>query len=66
MQIAAKPTGRPGFTPIPLRWRIEASLGTRTTRYRSLARDWTTTPEAAENALWIANTKRALKIVVRQ
>lgn len=66
VQIAAQPTGRSGFTPIPLRWRVEASIGTLTTRYRSLARDWTTTPEAAENALWIANTKRALKIVVRQ
>ena len=68
VQIAAKPAaaGGAGFTPIPLRWRVEASIGTLTTRYRSLVRDWTTTPEAAENALWIANTKRALKIVVRQ
>ncbi len=66
VQIAAKPTDSPGFTPIPLRWRVEATFGVLTTRYRSLARDWTTTPEAAENALWIANTRRALKIVVRQ
>ncbi len=66
VQIAAKPTDSSGFTPIPLRWRVEATFGVLTTRYRSLARDWTTTPEAAENALWIANTRRALKIVVRQ
>jgi putative transposase len=66
VQIAAKPVDGAGFTPIPLRWRVEASLGTLTTRYRSLVRDWTTTPEAAENALWIANTRRALKIAVRQ
>ena len=66
VQIAAKPTDSSGFTPIPLRWRVEATFGILTTRYRSLTRDWTTTPEAAENALWIANTRRALKIVVRQ
>ena len=66
VQIAAQPTDSPGFTPIPLRWRVEATFGILTTRYRSLTRDWTTTPEAAENALWIANTRRALKIVVRQ
>jgi transposase len=66
IQIAAKPPGQTGgFTPIPLRWRVEATFGTLTTRYRSLIRDWTTTPEAGENSLWIANTRRALRIICK-
>jgi putative transposase len=50
VQIAAKPTDSPGFAPIPLRWRVEASIGTLTTRYRSLARDWTTTPQESPHS----------------
>jgi putative transposase len=63
VQIAATPADRTGFTPIPLRWRVEATFGILTTRYRSLSRDWTTSAGAAENNLWIANTRRALKIL---
>src|SRR5688572_29491470 len=38
-QVSSRETGAKGFAPLPLRWRIEATFGTATNRYRRLTRN---------------------------
>jgi putative transposase len=62
IQIASRnaEAARKGFVPQPIRWRIEATFGTCTNRYRRLTRNLEHSPEAAENAFKIANARRLL------
>ncbi len=50
-----------GFEPLPLRWRIEATFGTLSNRYRRLTRNLEQSPAAAEDAVSIANCHRLLR-----
>lgn len=61
VQISSRPPEAKGFTPVPLRWRIEATFGTQTNRYRRLTRNLEQSPAAAENAVEIANFRRVLR-----
>jgi putative transposase len=53
------------FTPLPLRWRIEATFGTQTNRYRRLTRTLEQSPTPAEDAVAIANCHRVLRTYTR-
>jgi putative transposase len=66
VQVSTKPAEAAGFTPLPLRWRLEASFGTQTNRYRRLTRNLEQSPGAAENAVELANFHRVLKIYGRE
>ena len=61
VQIASRPADAKGFTPLPLRWRIEATFGTLTNRYRRLTRNLEQSTPAAEDAVAIANGHRLLR-----
>ena len=54
------------FTPLPVRWRVEATFGTQTNRYRHLTRNLTQSPTAAEDAVYLANFHRVLKAYHRE
>jgi transposase len=54
-----------GFTPLPLRWRIEQTFGTLSTRYRRLTRNWEESPGNAEDAVKIANCRQLIRSYVR-
>ena len=58
------PTAR-GFAPLPVRWRIEATFGTLTNRYRRLTRNLEQSGEAAENVIEMANLRRVLRVLTR-
>jgi putative transposase len=58
------PTVR-GFAPLPVRWRIEATFGTLTNRYRRLTRNLEQSSGAAENVVEVANLRRVLRILTR-
>src|SRR3954454_19228672 len=58
------PTAR-GFAPLPVRWRIEATFGTLTNRYRRLTRNLEQSGEAAENVVELANLRRVLRVLTR-
>src|SRR3954469_13686913 len=58
------PTAR-GFAPLPVRWRIEATFGTLTNRYRRLTRNLEQSGEAAENVVEPANLRRVLRVLTR-
>jgi len=66
IQVSTRPEGIKGFVPLPLRWRIEATLGTQTNRFRHLTRNLTQAPGAAEDAIWLDNTHRLLKVYHRE
>jgi len=66
VQVSTRPKEAKGFTPLPLRWRVEATFGTLTNRYRRLTRNLEQSPEAAEDAVWIANCHRVLKAYCRE
>jgi putative transposase len=66
VQVSSKPAHVAGFTPLPLRWRIEATFGTHTNGYRRLTRNLEQDAAAAENAVEIANFHRVLKAYARQ
>ena len=55
-----------GFTPLPLRWRIEATFGTATNRYRCLTRNLEQYAQYAENAYEIASFRRVLRVYGRE
>lgn len=61
VQIATRPKDIREFMPLPLRWKIEATFGTQTNRYRHLTRDLTQSPTAAEDAIWLANAHRLMQ-----
>ena len=65
VQIAFRAPDAKGFTPLPLRWRIEATFGTQTNRYRRLTRNLEQSPAAAEDAVAIANCHRVLRAYAR-
>lgn len=66
VQVSSKPLDAPGFTPLPLRWRIERTFGTHTNGYRRLTRNLEQDAPAAENAVEMANFHRVLKAYGRQ
>ena len=66
VQVSTKPAEIAGFTPLPLRWRIEATFGTQTNCYRRLTRNLEQDAPAAENAVELVNCHRVLKAYARQ
>lgn len=66
-EVTTKPAGQinKDFTPLPLRWRVEATNGTNTNRSRRLTRNLEVTPQAAENRLMMANARRTLAMYDR-
>jgi len=50
---------------LPLRWRIEATFGTATNRYRRLTRNLEQYARYAENAYEIASCRRVLRVYAR-
>ena len=61
VQVSSPAAGAKGFQPLPLRWRIEATFGTQTNRYRRLTRNLEQSPTAAEDAVEIANFHHVLR-----
>src|SRR3954467_13261448 len=59
-QVSSREPQTTGFTPLPLRWRIEATFGTATNRYRRLTRNLEQYAQYAENAYEIASFRRVL------
>src|SRR5919202_1472812 len=53
------------FAPLPVRWRIEATFGTLTNRYRRLTRNLEQSPEAPEHVVEVANLRRVLRVLTR-
>jgi transposase len=65
IQVSTRDSGVKGFTPLPLRWRIEATFGTQTNRYRRLTRNLEQTDIAAADAVEIANCHRVVRAYAR-
>jgi putative transposase len=65
VQVSLRDPASHGFVPLPLRWRIEATFGTLTNRYRRLSRHWEQSADAAENLVEIANLRRVLRVLTR-
>ncbi len=51
VQVSTRPPEMTEFLPLPVRWRIEATFGTQTNRYRRLTRNLEQSPAAAEDAV---------------
>jgi len=66
VQVSSKPADVAKFTPLPLRWRIEATFGTQTTCYRRLTRNLEQDAPAAENVVELVNFHCVLKAYARQ
>ena len=66
VQVSTRPAEVKGFQPLPVRWRVEATFGTQTNRYRRLTRNLEQSPEAAEDAVRIVNCHRVLKAYARE
>ena len=64
-QISSREARTAGFAPLPLRWRIEATFGTATNRYRRLTRNLEQYARYAENAYEIASCRRVLRVYAR-
>lgn len=66
-EVTMKPANRTGtpFIPLPLRWKVEATNGTNTNRYRRLTRNLEASLQAAEDALLIASVRRVLNLYNR-
>ncbi len=64
-RVAARPHERHGFTPVPLRWRVEQALGVLTIRNRRLVRDWEQLPEVSETMMIVANLRRLVRTVAK-
>src|SRR5436309_564249 len=65
VQVSLRDPAARGFAPLPVRWRIEATFGTLTNRYRRLTRNLEQSPEAAENVVEVANLRRILRVLTR-
>ena len=50
---------------MPLRWRIEATFGTGTNRYRRLTRNLEQHAKSAEDAFELAHFRRVLRVYAR-
>jgi putative transposase len=62
-QVPSPETGaKRSFTPLPLRWRIEATFGTGTNRYRRMTRNLEQQAESAEDAFELAHFRRVLRV----
>jgi putative transposase len=66
VEIVAKSKGATGFTPLPVRWRVEAAFGALTNFHRRLVRNWEQSLSAAANSLWVANARRTLRVATRK
>ena len=66
VQISTRAPDAQGFTPLPVRWRIEATFGTLANRYHRLTRNLEQSPQAAEDAVTLANCHRLLRAFHRQ
>ena len=65
VQVSLRDPAARGFAPLPVRWRIEATFGTLTNRYRRLTRNLEQSGEAAENVVGMANLRRVLRVLTR-
>jgi putative transposase len=65
IQVVLRDSASRGFAPLPLRWRIEATFGTLTNRYRRLSRHLEQSADAAENLVEVANLRRLLRVLTR-
>jgi putative transposase len=65
VQVSVRDPASRGFTPLPLRWRIEATFGMLTDRHRGLTRNLEQSTEAAENLVEIANLRRVLPVLTQ-
>jgi len=65
VQVSRRDPAARGFAPLPVRWRIEATFGTLTNRYRRLTRNLEQSGEAAENVVELANLRRVLRVLTR-
>ena len=65
VEIVAKAEGTKGFTPLPVRRRVEATFGSLTNFPRRLVRNWEPSLPAAANSLWGANARRTLRAATR-
>jgi putative transposase len=64
-QVSTRQSKSGGFAPLPLRWRIEATFGTMTNRYRRLTRNLEQHAKSAEDAFELANFRRVLRVYAR-
>src|SRR5215204_5931142 len=64
-QISTREPEAKGFAPLPLRWRIEATFGTGTNRYRRLTRNLEQQAKSAEDAFELAHFRRILRVYAR-
>ena len=65
VEVTTRPPDAKGFTPLPIRWRIERTFGTQTNHYRRLTRNLEQSAEASENAVEVTNFHRVLKVYCR-
>lgn len=65
VQVSLRDPAARGFAPLPVRWRIEATFGTLTNRYRRLTRNLEQSGEAAGNVLEMTNLRRVLRVLTR-
>jgi putative transposase len=65
VQVSLRDPAAGSFVPLPVRWRIEATFGTLTNRYRRLTRNLEQSPDAAENLVELANLRRVLRVLNR-
>jgi putative transposase len=65
VQVSVRDPAARAFAPLPVRWRIEATFGTLTNRYRRLTRNLEQSGGAAENLVEVANLRRVLRILTR-
>jgi putative transposase len=64
-QVSTRESKPGGFAPLPLRWRIEATFGTMTNRYRRLTRNLEQHAKSAEDAFELAYFRRVLRVYAR-
>jgi putative transposase len=64
-QVSSREAKSGRFAPLPLRWRIEATFGTMTNRYRRLTRNLEQHAKSAEDAFELANFRRVLRVYAR-
>ena len=65
VQVSLRDPAAGSFVPLPVRWRIEATFGTLTNRYRRLTRNLEQSQDAAENLVELANLRRVLRVLNR-
>ncbi|MCW2241346.1 IS5 family transposase [Azospirillum canadense] len=66
VQVSSRDPQADGFTPLPVRWRIEATFGIQSNRYRRLTRNLEQDDAAAEDAFELANFQRLLRLYSRE